>query len=39
MIKADTIVYEKTFESLDELYNLAEREDIILEKVESMIWN
>ena len=35
----DTIVYEKTFESLDELYNLAEREDIILEKVESMIWN
>lgn len=35
----DTIVYEKTFESLDELYNLAEREDIILEKVESFIWN
>ena len=37
--ESGTIVYEKTFESLDELYNLAEREDIILEKIESMIWN
>ena len=37
--ESGTVVYEKIFESLDELYNLAEREDIILEKVESTIWN
>lgn len=37
--ESGTVVYEKNFESLDELYKLAEREDIILEKVESTIWN